>query len=167
MRIPIAVQLGLLVLVTALVGLAVLSIATWVNNYNFVVDVQSDGLELVAKIKARQIASNLQLLESTCKTIVTRLLIQGALGRFYNGNSSDSNWTSSVTDVQSALGSNNYTDLYKSLFSLEMAKAIDTDCSMSLPKILPRSLFPTLTRTALLSCSERKVSVTLPRSTRI
>lgn len=40
MRIPIAVQLGLLVLVTALVGLAVLSIATWVNNYNFVVDVQ-------------------------------------------------------------------------------------------------------------------------------
>ncbi|KAH2845382.1 hypothetical protein KXV85_009768 [Aspergillus fumigatus] len=113
MRIPIAVQLGLLVLVTALVGLAVLSIATWVNNYNFVVDVQSDGLELVAKIKARQIASNLQLLESTCKTIVTRLLIQGALGRFYNGNSSDSNWTSSVTDVQSALGSNNYMDLYQ------------------------------------------------------
>ncbi|KAM0117116.1 Histidine kinase osmosensor [Aspergillus fumigatus] len=96
MRIPIAVQLGLLVLVTALVGLAVLSIAT-----------------LVAKIKARQIASNLQLLESTCKTIVTRLLIQGALGRFYNGNSSDSNWTSSVTDVQSALGSNNYMDLYQ------------------------------------------------------
>ncbi|GAQ07464.1 two-component system protein B [Aspergillus lentulus] len=115
MRIPIAVQLGLLVLVTALVGLAVLSIATWVNNYNFVVDVQSEGLELVAKIKASQIASNLKLLESTCKTIVTRLLIQGALGRFYNGNSSDSNWTSSVTDVQSAMGSNNYLDLYQAI----------------------------------------------------
>ncbi|PKX97956.1 putative sensor histidine kinase/response regulator TcsB/Sln1 [Aspergillus novofumigatus IBT 16806] len=115
MRIPIAVQLGLLVLVTALVGLAVLSIATWVNNYNFVVDVQSEGLELVAKIKASQIASNLRLLESTSKTIVTRLLIQGALGRFYNGNSSDSNWTSSVTDVQSALGSNNYLDLYQAI----------------------------------------------------
>ncbi|KAF7118918.1 hypothetical protein CNMCM5793_008554 [Aspergillus hiratsukae] len=115
MRIPIAVQLGLLVLVTALVGLAVLSIATWVNNYNFVVDVQSEGLELVAQIKASQIASNLKLLESTCKTIVTRLLIQGALGRFYNGNSSDANWTSSVTDVQSAMGSNNYLDLYQAI----------------------------------------------------
>ncbi|RLM00302.1 hypothetical protein CFD26_106176 [Aspergillus turcosus] len=115
MRIPIAVQLGLLVLVPALVGLAVLSIATWVNNYNFVVDVQSEGLELVAQIKASQIASNLKLLESTCKTIVTRLLIQGALGRFYNGNSSDANWTSSVTDVQSAMGSNNYLDLYQAI----------------------------------------------------
>ncbi|KAF7177277.1 hypothetical protein CNMCM7691_005167 [Aspergillus felis] len=115
MRIPIAVQLGLLVLVTALVGLAVLSIATWINSYNFVVDVQSEGLELVATIKASQIASNLKLLESTCNTIVTRLLIQGALSRFYSGNSSDSNWTSSVTDVQSALSSSNYLDLYQAI----------------------------------------------------
>ncbi|RHZ43997.1 putative sensor histidine kinase/response regulator TcsB/Sln1 [Aspergillus thermomutatus] len=115
MRIPIALQLGLLVLVTALVGLAILSIATWVNSHNFVVDVQSEGLELVATIKASQISSNLELLESTCKTIVSRLLIQGALGRFYNGNSSDSNWTTSVTDVQSAMGSNNYLDLYQAI----------------------------------------------------
>ncbi|EAW11711.1 putative sensor histidine kinase/response regulator TcsB/Sln1 [Aspergillus clavatus NRRL 1] len=113
MRIPIAVQLGLLVLVTALVGLAVLSITIWVNNSNFVINVQSEGLELVATIKASQIASNLKLIESTCQTIVTRLLIQGALGRFYNGNSSDANWTASVTDVRSAMGSGNYLDLYQ------------------------------------------------------
>lgn len=39
MRIPIAVQLALLVLVTTLTGIAILAIATWFTTYNFVVDV--------------------------------------------------------------------------------------------------------------------------------
>ncbi|KAL4978743.1 Two-component system protein B [Aspergillus desertorum] len=113
MRVPIAVQLGLLVLVTALAGLAALAIATWINNYNFVVDVKSQSLELVATIKSSQIASNLDLLETTCKTIVTRILIQSALQRYYAGNTSEENFASSITDVQSALGSRGYLSLYQ------------------------------------------------------
>ena len=40
MRIPIREQLGLLVLLTSLSGLAVVAISTWVNNYNFVVGIR-------------------------------------------------------------------------------------------------------------------------------
>ncbi|KAJ5848763.1 CheY-like superfamily [Penicillium solitum] len=115
MRIPIAVQLGLLVLLTAVSGVAVLAIATWFTTYNFVVDVGSQGLELVATTKASQIASNLDLLETTCKSITTRILIQSALKRYYAGNTSDENWTNPIADVQSALGSRGYLDLYQAI----------------------------------------------------
>ncbi|KAL3475711.1 Two-component system protein B [Aspergillus californicus] len=113
MRVPIAVQLGLLVLITSLAGLAALAIATWINNYNFVVDVKSESLQLVATIKSSQITSNLDLLETTCKLIVTRILIQNALRRYYAGNTSDANWKSSTRDVQSALGSRGFLSLYQ------------------------------------------------------
>ncbi|CEL05127.1 Putative Two-component system protein B [Aspergillus calidoustus] len=121
MRVPIAVQLGLLVLFTALAGLAALAIATWINNYNFVVDVKSESLQLIATIKSSQIASNLDLLETTCRTIITRILVQNALQRYYAGNTSQSNWASSVNDVQSALGSRGFLSLYQaSIFSREV-----------------------------------------------
>ncbi|KAL4938222.1 Two-component system protein B [Aspergillus oleicola] len=121
MRVPIAVQLGLLVLFTALAGLAALAIATWINNYNFVVDVKSQSLNLVATIKSSQIAGNLDLLETTCKTIVTRILIQSALQRYYAGNTTDANWASSVVDIQSALGTRGYLSLYQaSIYSRDI-----------------------------------------------
>ncbi|RAQ50946.1 two-component system protein B [Aspergillus flavus] len=115
MRIPIAVQLGLLVLLTALVGIVILAVATWTTTYSFVVDVESQGLELVATIKASQIASSLELLEVTCKTISTRLLVQSALRRYYAGNISEANWATSITDVQSALGSRGYLSTYQAI----------------------------------------------------
>ncbi|GAB1210676.1 hypothetical protein APSETT445_009471 [Aspergillus pseudonomiae] len=115
MRIPIAVQLGLLVLLTALVGIVILAVATWTTTYSFVVDVESQGLELVATIKASQIASSLELLEVTCKTISTRLLVQSALRRYYAGNTSDANWANSITDIQSALGSRGYLSTYQAI----------------------------------------------------
>ncbi|KAL2834020.1 Two-component system protein B [Aspergillus pseudoustus] len=121
MRVPIAVQLGLLVLVTALAGLAALAIATWINNYNFVVDVKSESLDLVATIKSSQIASNLDLLETTGRTIITRVLVQNALQRYYAGNTSQANWASSINDVQSALGTRGFLSLYQaSIFSREV-----------------------------------------------
>ncbi|KAL5336622.1 Two-component system protein B [Aspergillus crustosus] len=121
MRVPIAVQLGLLVLLTALVGLAALAIATWINNYNFVVDVKSQSLDLIATIKSSQIAGNLDLLETTCRTIVTRILIQDALQRYYAGNISDANWANSNSGVQSALGTRGYLSLYQaSIYSREI-----------------------------------------------
>ncbi|KAJ5349189.1 CheY-like superfamily [Penicillium brevicompactum] len=115
MRIPIAVQLALLVLLTTVSGIAVLAIATWFTTYDFIVGVESQGLELVATIKASQIASNLDLLETTCKTFATRILIQSALRRYYAGNSSAENWTNSIADVQSALGGRGYLSLYQAI----------------------------------------------------
>ena len=40
MRIPIREQLGLLVLLTSLTALAVIAIATWITNYNFVLGIR-------------------------------------------------------------------------------------------------------------------------------
>jgi osomolarity two-component system sensor histidine kinase SLN1 len=57
----------------------------------------------------------LDLIETTCKTISTRILIQSALKRYYAGNNTVENWTSSIADVQSALGSRGYLSLYQSI----------------------------------------------------
>lgn len=76
---------------------------------------RSQSLELVATIKASQIASSLDLLEVTCKTISTRLLVQAAFHRFYAGNTSTENWASAITDLQSALGSRGYLSLYQAV----------------------------------------------------
>jgi hypothetical protein len=48
---------------------------------------RSQGLSLTASLKAAQVSSDLQLIQSTVGTIVTRVLIQSALQRFYLGNS--------------------------------------------------------------------------------
>ncbi|KAE8557433.1 hypothetical protein EYB25_002140 [Talaromyces marneffei] len=113
MRIPIALQLALLVLVTSLVGLTVISIATWENSYKFVTGVKSHGLLLAASLKAGQISSNIALIEANCQTVTTRILIQSALRRFYQGNQTDTNWATAITDIQTALGSGGYVSLYQ------------------------------------------------------
>lgn len=51
----------------------------------------------------------------TCKTISTRLLVQSALRRYYAGNTSEANWATSITDVQSALGSRGYLSTYQAI----------------------------------------------------
>lgn len=40
MRIPIREQLGCLVLLASMIGLAVIAIATWVTNHNFVLNIR-------------------------------------------------------------------------------------------------------------------------------
>jgi len=87
---------------------------------------RSQGLELVATIKASQIASNLDLIETTCKTIATRILIQSALKRYYAGNNTVENWTTSIADVQSALGSRGYLSLYQAIIYSKNGEGIET-----------------------------------------
>lgn len=111
MRIPIRVQLALLVLLTSMLALAVIAIATWFYNLDFVTTIKSQGLALTASLKAGQVASDLQLIQSTCATVVTRVLIQSALQRFYLGNTTDANWVRATADIQGALGSGGYSDL--------------------------------------------------------
>jgi len=105
MRIGIREQLAVVVLLCSLVPLAVLAITTWVNNHDFVVDITSRSLSLTASLKAAQIASDLLLIQSTCSTIVTRVLVQNALRNFYKGNGISQNWTNAETDVAGALAS--------------------------------------------------------------
>ncbi|KFY08880.1 hypothetical protein V492_05820 [Pseudogymnoascus sp. VKM F-4246] len=111
MRIPIRLQLALLVLLTAFLALAAVSISTWINNYNFVISIKSQSLSLTASLKAAQVASNLQLVESTCRTIVTRIEIQKSLRRFYHNDNSESNWNQAEADIQAAVASTGYSQL--------------------------------------------------------
>jgi len=108
MRIGIREQLAVVVLLSALVPLAVLAIAVWINNHNLVVNVTSQELTLTASLKASQIASDLLLIQATCATIVTRILLQQAIKNFYHGNT---NWTSAINDVAGALASGGYSSL--------------------------------------------------------
>ncbi len=105
MRIGILEQLGAVILLTSLIPLAVLSIAVWINNKNFVVNITSQELSLTASLKASQIASDLLLIQSTCATITTRILLNQALKSYYRGNQTSMNWTTAVNDVTSALDS--------------------------------------------------------------
>ncbi|KAL8845654.1 MAG: hypothetical protein Q9221_009183 [Calogaya cf. arnoldii] len=103
MRIPIREQLGLLVLLTCLFALAVVTIATWVNNYNFVVGVRLSTLSLTASLYANQLRAGLVLMQSSVVTATTRVIIQNALRRYDNGNNTEANWVNAVSDLQSAL----------------------------------------------------------------
>ncbi|KAG4423816.1 hypothetical protein IFR04_003112 [Cadophora malorum] len=111
MRIGIREQLGAVILLTALVPLAVLSIAVWINNKNFVVNITSQELSLTASLKASQIASDLLLIQSTCATITTRILLNQALKSYYKGNGTSMNWTAALNDVSSALDSGGFSSL--------------------------------------------------------
>ena len=103
MRIGIREQLAAVCLFISLVPLAVLAIAAWLTQQKFVVDITSRSLSLTASLKASQISSSLVLIQSTCSTIVTRILLQEALKSFYSGNLTSSEWAAASDDVSVAL----------------------------------------------------------------
>ncbi|ORY59511.1 uncharacterized protein BCR38DRAFT_58656 [Pseudomassariella vexata] len=107
MRVAIREQLAALVLVAVLVALAILSIPTWIYVNNFVVKVESGGLALTASLKAAQISSQIELIQTTSKSIATRLLIQASLRSYYEGNGTGANWTEAANDLRSALNAGN------------------------------------------------------------
>lgn len=111
MRIPIREQLAGFLLFTSLVPLAVLAIATWINNHQFVTEITANSLTLAASLKATQISSDLLLIQATCATIVTRILLQDAMKSYYLGNRSETNWTRAERDVRGALKSGGYSSL--------------------------------------------------------
>ena len=113
MRVGIREQLAVVVLLASFVPLAVLAIATWVYSRNFVVGVKSQDLSLTASVKAAQISSDLILLQSTCATIVTRVLFQNTLRSFYlgNGNATSYNWTIAYNDLFGGLSSGGFAAL--------------------------------------------------------
>lgn len=105
MRIAIREQLALLILISALVGLAVISVATWVTNHAFVLSVRSARLSLTASLKAAQLASNLDIMQTSANFVATRVLIQTALQRYgQQGNNTAANWARASADMTSAIG---------------------------------------------------------------
>lgn len=104
MRIPIREQLALLILTSALIGLAVISVATWITNYAFVLDVRSTRLSLTASLKAAQLASNLDIMQTSANLIATRVLIQTSLQRYgEQSNNTAANWARARNDMASAI----------------------------------------------------------------
>lgn len=105
MRIGIREQLGAIILLAALIGLAVISIATWITNHSFVLNIRSTRLSLTASLKAAQLASNLNLMQTSANFVSTRVLIQNALERYNNnGNDTVQNWVSAQADMDAAIG---------------------------------------------------------------
>src|SRR5207302_1018301 len=98
-------QLAALVIFCVLVALAIVSIPTWIYVNQFVTSVESDALSLTASLKSARISSEIQLIQSTCSTISTRVLIQRAFRSYYAGNTTASNWVQAKEDLLSALNS--------------------------------------------------------------
>ncbi|XXH04286.1 hypothetical protein Hte_010700 [Hypoxylon texense] len=107
MRVAIREQLAALVLLAVLVALAILSIPTWIYVNRFVIGIETNGLSLTASLKAAQVSSEIELIQTTCNYIATRLLLQRAFVSFYLGNGSDSLWGQAAADISTALNSRN------------------------------------------------------------
>lgn len=105
MRIAIREQLAALVLVAVLVALAIISIPVWIYVNNFVIRVETDDLALTASLKSAQVSSEIELVQTACNSISTRLLLQAAFRSYYAGNDTQENWSRASVDLQSALNS--------------------------------------------------------------
>lgn len=111
MRIAIREQLALLVVLATLVALAVVSIPVWIYVNDFVTGVQQNALGLTASLKAARIAAEIDLLQTTCQTIATRVLIQKAITSFYDGTNTTEQWDAANDDIQTALNQPGSPDL--------------------------------------------------------
>jgi osomolarity two-component system sensor histidine kinase SLN1 len=98
MRVPVREQLGCLVLLASMIGLAVIGIATWFVNHSFVLGIRSTRLTLTASLKSAQLSSNLALMQILALQAANRLSPQAALQRYNAGNLSAENWARTQED---------------------------------------------------------------------
>lgn len=104
MRIAIREQLAALVLLAVLISLAIVSIPTWIYVNRFVVDIEREGLQLTASLKASRISAELDLIETIATTISSRILVQTALTNYYDSTDT-ADWADAREDLESALSS--------------------------------------------------------------
>lgn len=104
MRIPIRIQLGSLILLSSIIGLAVISVAVWITVHNFILVLRAQRLASTATLKAGQLDSYLDIMQTSAAFVTTRVLVQQALQR-YNlfGNNTDQNWEEPQADVRAAI----------------------------------------------------------------
>lgn len=125
MRVAIREQLAALVVFAVLVSLAIVSIPTWIFVHNFVVGVESDGLSLTASLKASRISSELNLVQTICQMIATRILLQQAFSDFYNNRVADP-FANARSDLESAMSSSRFIGLLQArLYSRNTTGAAD------------------------------------------
>lgn len=101
MRVAIREQLALLVLLAVLLALTIVSVPTWIYVNDHISTNLREGLALTASLKAARISADLDLIQTSCFTISSRVLIQEALSQFYERNATD--WDAATSDLQSAL----------------------------------------------------------------
>ncbi|KAK0388243.1 hypothetical protein NLU13_4488 [Sarocladium strictum] len=101
MRVAIREQLALLVLFAVLLALTIVAVPTWIYVNNHIAVNLREGLALTASLKAARITADLELIQTSCFTISSRVLLQDALTRFYLQNSPD--WERAANDIKSAL----------------------------------------------------------------
>ncbi|KAM7200130.1 putative signal transduction histidine-protein kinase [Rhypophila sp. PSN 637] len=148
MRIAIREQLAALVIFAVLLALAVVSIPVWIYVNNFVVQVEKGGLALTASLKAARISSEIELVQTTCFTLASRVLVQNALTSFYNNNSSTPSdpFIGAREDLASALSSRGLSNVLQARlysrnttgtrFGLLNITGVDTD-PIKLPGLRP------------------------------
>ncbi|KAF3932550.1 hypothetical protein ABW20_dc0103876 [Dactylellina cionopaga] len=104
----------------------------WVQNYHFVVNLRADRLALVASLKADQLSQAFAILQNSIASVSSRLLIQAALNRYYNGNHSPDNWNSTITDIAVALDTQPYL-LQAVLWNLNLNETfVNVTCSCAI-----------------------------------
>lgn len=101
MRIAIREQLALLVFSITLLALAIVSIPTWLYVDKHIASNLRNGLSLTASLKASRITSLLELVQTSCYTMGSRLLVQQALSSFYR--TGEASWDGAAIDINSAL----------------------------------------------------------------
>ena len=104
MRVPIREQLAILTFTAALIGLITISVPTWITSHDFVLRAQASQLSNIASLKAAQLTSNLELMQTGVGFVSTRVVIQQAVQR-YNlyGERSQMSWELAKEDMRSAL----------------------------------------------------------------
>nr|POE79746.1 two-component system protein b [Quercus suber] len=106
MRIPIREQLAVIIVLTSLICLGVVSVATWITERNFTLSIRASRLSLSASLKAGQLSSNLNLMQTSASFVSTRVLIQSALLRYdTQGNNSAANWAAAQADLSDTIDS--------------------------------------------------------------
>lgn len=101
MRVAIREQLAFLVVFLVLLALCIVAVPTWIYVHDFVIDVEADSLSLTASLKTSRISAELELIQTSCFTISSRILIQNALRDFYE--TGTANWDDAADDIESAL----------------------------------------------------------------
>ncbi|KAJ6255897.1 hypothetical protein Dda_9356 [Drechslerella dactyloides] len=113
----------------------------WIKNYHFVVGLRVDRLALVASLKADQLAQAFAILQNSISSVSSRLLIQNALVRYYNGSTTPDNWQVTITDLGVALESQPYL-LQAVLWNIDLNQTlvnVTCSCAIGINGIAPQA----------------------------
>lgn len=104
-HIGIRVQLIILLILVAGISLTILAIAAGVSTSHYVLSLRGEKVEVVAMLKALQIAQAFQYIYYQVYFVTTRDYMQLALSRYRAGNDTEANWSELSSYLNNTLGS--------------------------------------------------------------